>query len=311
MICCCSCNDYSLAQHLNKNIFRKQILLCILLCSPAYAAEQHTDDICVRIANKLSSVSLGECNKLSLQHPGAYSSRNSPLVIKEYPPLEPRQPQAKILMLGGIHGDEYSSVTIMFKWMAILDQFHSGLFHWKIAPLVNPDGLLQKKSKRFNANGVDLNRNFLNGSNPDASLEYWERRTYRDPRRYPGKSPMSELETQWVDQLISQFKPDAIIAVHAPYGIIDFDGPHIPPTHLGPLHLHLLGTYPGSLGNFAGIQLNIPVITVELPYAGIMPSAAEINRIWIDLVKWLKDNVPEEQPGSNSSLVEKTDTTGN
>ena len=268
----------------------------------AFANNQPIQDVCNRIANKLASVSLKECLDRNLKHSGAYSSKHTPLTIKEYPPLKQRKPQAKILMLGGIHGDEYSSVSIMFKWMSILDKHHSGLFHLKITPLANPDGLLQKKSQRMNAHGVDLNRNFLNGPNPNASLEYWKKRTYKDPRRYPGKKPMSEIETQWIHQLIEQFKPDAIIAVHAPYGIVDFDGPRKPPTHLGPLHLHLLGTYPGSLGNFAGIQQNIPVITVELPYAGIMPSKAEINKIWVDLIKWLKLNIPKKKPMKSIKL---------
>ena len=105
---------------------------------------------------------------------------------------------------------------------------------------------------------------------------------------------MSEIETRWVHDLINDFKPHAIIAVHAPYGIVDFDGPPKPPKHLGPLHLHLLGTYPGSLGNYAGEQLNIPVVTVELPYAGIMPSDKEIRRIWVDLVAWLRRHIPKK-----------------
>jgi murein peptide amidase A len=271
-------------------------LLLLNLQSPSIATESNTvHDVCVRIANKLSSVKLNECLKRQLSHSGQFSEKQTPLLIKEYPALNGRKAQARILMLGGIHGDEYSSVTIMFKWMAILDKYHSGLFHWNIAPLVNPDGLLQKKSLRMNANGVDLNRNFNNGLDANASLKYWKKRTWKDPRRYPGKAPMSEAETQWMAKLIEEFKPDAIIAVHAPYGIVDFDGPPKAPTHLGPLHLRLLGTYPGSLGNFAGIQLNIPVVTVELPYAGIMPSTKEINRIWIDLVAWLKKNVPNDR----------------
>jgi len=264
----------------------------LLLCSASQASSNEVQEVCKRIAGKLASVKLQECLDRELNHSGAYSEQQTPLLIKEYPPLNDREPEARILMLGGIHGDEYSSVTIMFKWMAILDKYHSGLFHWQITPLVNPDGLLRRKSQRANANGVDLNRNFENGISKNDSLEYWEKRTYRDPRRYPGKEPMSEAETRWVNQLITEFRPDAIIAVHAPYGIVDFDGPQQPPTHLGPLHLRLLGTYPGSLGNFAGIHLNIPVVTVELPYAGIMPSNAEVSRIWVDLVRWLKKNIP-------------------
>lgn len=270
------------------------LLLLLAQSVSLQAAYADVEKICIRISNKLSSVNLKECMDLHLTASGSESQGDNPLLIKEYPPLGKRTPQARILMLGGIHGDEYSSVSIMFKWMAILDRFHSGLFHWQIAPLANPDGLLQTRSQRTNANGVDLNRNFPNGHDADENLKYWENKTWRDPRRYPGKHPASEVETRWMMELIQDFKPDAIVSVHAPYGIVDFDGPRPPPTHLGPLHLHLLGTYPGSLGNFAGTQLDIPIVTVELPYAGIMPSNAEIRRIWIDLVRWLRTNIPRK-----------------
>jgi len=30
--------------------------------------------------------------------------------------------------------------------------------------------------------------------------------------------------------------------------------------------------FPGSLGNYGGVDLGIPVVTVELSYAGIMPT---------------------------------------
>ena len=271
-------------------------LLCtfLFLFSLSQPQADEVSDTCQRISKKLASVSLQQCMDRQLQFAGAYSEQQIPLLIKHYPAMEERSPQARILLVGGMHGDEYSSVSILFKWMAILDQHHSGLFEWQVVPLANPDGMLRKKSQRTNANGVDLNRNFKNGDNPDDSLQYWKSKTKSDPRRYPGKQAISEAESRWMTQLIEQFKPDAIVSVHAPYGIIDFDGPPDPPTHLGPLHLHLLGTFPGSLGQYAGKHLNIPVITVELPYAGIMPSEAETLRIWTDLVGWLRSNIPKE-----------------
>jgi hypothetical protein len=58
------------------------------------------------------------------------------------------------------------------------------------------------------------------------------------------------------------------------------------------LYLSLLGTYPGSLGRYAGVHKQIPVVTVELPYAGIMPKPGEINDIWLDLVQWLNKHLP-------------------
>ena len=162
---------------------------------------------------------------------------------------------------------------------------------------MNPDGLLKKKSSRTNANGVDLNRNFPTRDWKEKSVYYWVVRTNKNPRRYPGTHPLSEPETRWLYGEINDFKPDVIIAVHAPHGIVDFNhnGATNAPNKLGRLHLNLLGTYPGSLGNFAGIQRSIPVLTIELKHAGIMPSPREVNDIWIDMIRWLRQNMPEER----------------
>ncbi len=248
---------------------------------------------CTRIAKKLSSVNYKECLNRNLQDSGSSSAQGAPILIKEYPPLENREPMGRVLLIGGVHGDEYSSVSVTFKWLRTLDKHHSGLFHWRISPLMNPDGLLKKKSTRTNANGVDLNRNFPTLNWKEKSKYYWEVRTRKNPRRYPGSRPLSESESRWLYDEINNFKPDVIIAVHAPHGIVDFNhsGDARAPKKIGRLHLDLLGTYPGSLGNFAGVQRSIPVLTVELEHAGIMPSPREINHIWIDMVRWLKKNI--------------------
>jgi len=249
---------------------------------------------CGKIGNKLGSVSVRGCERENLTASGAQSVRGQAILFKEYPPLPPRTPQARVLLIGGIHGDEYSAVSIVFKWMQKLDRYHSGLFHWHVVPLLNPDGLLQKKSSRLNANGVDLNRNFPTPDWLNQTRDYWQRRTRKDPRRYPGKAALSEPESRWLYGEIRDFKPDVIISVHAPYGVLDFDGPPEAPHKMGYLHLKLLGTYPGSLGNCAGMQHRIPVITMELPRAGIMPSRGEITRMWVDLIRWLKRNIPKK-----------------
>ena len=250
--------------------------------------------VCRRIGNKLASVTFQECQERQLELSGATSVSGTPILIKEYPPLPSRQPRGRVLLIGGIHGDEYSSVTIVFKWMSVLDRFHSGLFHWRISPLVNPDGLLRKRSQRMNANGVDLNRNFPCPNWHEATRDYWVRRTSSNPRRYPGPDPLSEPESKWLDDEIELFQPDVIVSVHAPLQVLDFDGPPAAPKRLGSLHLNLLGTYPGSLGRYAGVYREIPVVTIELPSAGIMPPVSEQKRIWLDLVRWLKTRLPAE-----------------
>ena len=268
-------------------------LLWLTLGNSAIASIS-VNEACQRISNKLASVSFKECEVARLQKSGHFSVNGFPLLVREYPPLKSREPKGKILLVGGTHGDELSSISVVFKWMQTLNKHHSGLFHWRINPLMNPDGALQKKHTRTNARQVDLNRNFLT---PDLSrgtaLEYWNSKGYRNKRRYPGTYPLSEPETVWLHREIMQFNPDVIIAVHAPYSLVDFDAPdrNKAPKRIGYLRRNLMGTYPGSLGNYAGVHLGIPVITLELPHAGIMPSKDDIRYLWVDLVRWLVKNI--------------------
>ena len=258
------------------------------------SSQYQVDSLCHQIAGKLRSVKLEDC----LHNGFKASVEGTPILVKEYLPVEGNKPLSKVLLIGGIHGDEYSSVSIVFKWINKLDQYHSGMFDWRVVPLMNPDGLLRKKSQRMNSHGVDLNRNFPTPQWEEKSNYYWVNKTRKNPRRYPGPSALSEPESQWLAKYIEEFKPDVIVSVHAPYGILDFDGPNKPPKKLGHLYLNVLGTYPGSLGNYAGVQKEIPVVTIELPYAGIMPTQAQIRNIWLDLVQWLKkDSTQREMKG--------------
>jgi len=273
---------------------RIPVLAVILLLACANAgASEIVDSVCGRISDKLASVSYRECTRLDMKLNGHISVQGVPLLIKEYPPLASRQPQARILLVGGTHGDELASISIVFKWMHTLEKHHSGLFHWRINPLMNPDGALQPRHRRTNANGVDLNRNFdTPGSQYGAALEYWKKKTWANERRYPGPYPLSEPETNWLYQEIRDFQPDVVVAVHAPYSLVDYDAPNRnnAPQKIGYLHKNLMGTYPGSLGNYAGIHLGVPVVTLELPHAGIMPTQSQISHLWTDLVRWLIRN---------------------
>ena len=267
-------------------------MLAGLLAHAAAVADIDADEACRRISDKLASVSLAECRAARLSETGHHSVNGFPILMREYPPLGERRPRARVLLVGGTHGDELASISVVFKWMQTLNEHHSGLFHWHVIPLMNPDGALIPEQSRGNANGVDLNRNFESHDPELSPLEYWHQNTYRNPRRYPGHKPLSEPETRWLKQEIGRFRPDVIIAVHAPYHLVDFDAPDRAnaPERIGHLYKNLMGTYPGSLGNYAGMQLGIPVITLELQHAGIMPTPGEISQIWVDLVRWLIGN---------------------
>ena len=148
----------------------------------------------------------------------------------------------------------------------------------------------------MNERGVDLNRNFPSPNWQIEARDYWVRRTARNPRRYPGESPLSEPESVWLHQQIESFQPAAIVAVHAPSHVVDYDGPPEPPERLGPLFLKRMGTYPGSLGRYAGVHMGLPVVTIELPSAGIMPSEEDQRQMWLDLIAWLRDNLSKNAP---------------
>ncbi|MBF0096656.1 MAG: succinylglutamate desuccinylase/aspartoacylase family protein [Magnetococcales bacterium] len=278
-------------------------------------------ETCLKIGAKLSSIRVDECHGSQLQPTGKHSVEGYPILLrnvlpsasvsadKNSPKPVGKLPQARVLLIGGVHGDEYSSVSIVFKWMKLLEKNNAGIFHWHIVPLVNPDGLLRKQSTRTNTNGVDLNRNFPTRDWKEDSADYWVRRTGKDPRRFPGKFPLSEAETAWLHEEIKQFRPNVIVSIHAPFGLLDFDGPPTtPPERLGNIYLSLLGTYPGSLGRYAVESLKIPIITIELPHAGIMPNANEIETIWADLVGWMRGHVFDHTPADTARSEEAAAT---
>lgn len=257
---------------------------------------------CELIGNRLASVEAKDCLNAGLRTSLTGTVEGQPILWRDVRSQRPRGNTQRILLLGGIHGDEFSSVSIVFQWMRQLANDRFQPFYWRIVPCLNPDGLLKVPETRTNASGVDLNRNFPTPDWNETALPYWERRTGRDLRRFPGRTPLSEPETRWLTRHIERFRPHAIVSVHAPYGILDYDGPQDPPQKLGFLRLRVLGAYPGSLGNYAGVYLGVPVITLELPHAGMMPNPAQSARLWGDMLAWLDENLPEGSPLKASPL---------
>jgi protein MpaA len=248
------------------------------------------DRACALLGARLRSVDTAFCRSLDLEAEAA-SRQGQPLLYRDFPPRPERRDAPRVLLIGGIHGDELTSVSLSFQWMGRLQEERLQPFHWRVIPCANPDGLLARPARRMNHRGVDLNRNFPSADWSARALRYWQQRTGADPRRYPGPGALSEPESRWLDEQIRGFRPDAIVSIHAPYGLLDFDGPRQPPQRFGLLRLHQLGTYPGSLGNYAGIDLALPVITLELPHAGLMPTPAQSQRIWTDMLSWLAANL--------------------
>lgn len=262
--------------------------------SPAKQEKLQTIEVfCQAWAKKLRSVEYQPCIDFDLQFNGYRSVQNRLLVHKEFVPQNNKRPKARVLAIGGVHGDEYSAISIGYLWMQTLQNNPELIdHHWLFLPLANPDGLFANPAVRQNANGVDLNRNFPTPDWDAAALDFWHQYYRSNPRRFPGKTPGSEPETQWQVDVIKAFRPDAIISIHAPYGLVDYDGPEFAkPNQVGRLQLRQLGTFPGSLGRYAGENLNIPVLTIELGSAGSLPSEQDILQIWQDMTDWIENKL--------------------
>lgn len=284
---------------------RVTLSFVVLLFIAQSSWAQNSDDaskLCEKISHKLASVSLAECIGLAFEPPRFFSANNQPILEIKFDANEKIVDPIRILFIGGIHGDEYSSVSVTFKWLNKLKKHHSGAFDWCFLPLVNPDGLLRKHSSLVNANKVDLNRNFITPEDSMSPLDHWQSQAGKRGRYYPGEKPLSEPESRVIHMLIDEYQPTVIVSVHAPHGILDFDGHQQPPEKLGPLHLRHLGTYPGSLGNYGWFVKNVPVMTIELPYAGIMPTELDISRMWVDLVRWIRY---KSNPNQAEQVAEK------
>ncbi|MCB1906080.1 MAG: murein peptide amidase A [Rhodocyclaceae bacterium] len=253
---------------------------------------------CKSVGDRLFSVSTSFCERSRLRPSPSTSIEGRALMRLEQPPRLPRRSASidadtrapRIMMIGGIHGDELTSVSIVFRWMERLERPDASELHWLVIPLANPDGMLSSPARRVNARGVDLNRNFDTPDWSEQAMNHWIARARRDPRRFPGEAPVSEPETRWLQQEIARFRPDVIVSIHAPYGVLDFDGPAEEPKRFGRLRLNRLGVYPGSLGNYGGIHKGVPVITIELPHATRMPSLRDQEAIWQDMIKWIRQN---------------------
>ena len=160
-------------------------------------------------------------------------------------------------LFGVIHGNEPLGGPLLDRFIELLQSRPALMAGWQlvVVPVANPDGL--RYGTRRNANGVDLNRNFP-ASNFAASSRH-------------GPHPESEPETQAIVRIIRQFRPERILSVHSPLDCVNWDGPAedlaLAFASQSGYRLQASIGYPtpGSLGSYAGRDLSIPTITLELP----------------------------------------------
>ena len=243
---------------------------------------------CDSLMRRLPNVSRPLCLRAELQSGVGRSVKGVPLYTRD---VRSEGATLRVLVLGAIHGDELSSGSVALHWITLAQEPTQmpQPVHWRFIPVLNPDGVMSRPPRRVNANGVDLNRNFPTPNWQRDAAIYWNQRTGKDPRRWPGPKPLSEPETRYLHEQMRSFKPHLIVAIHAPYGVLDFDGPASPPSRLGRLYLDQVGIFPGSLGNYGGVHKGVPVVTIELPNSMRTPLDAETRQMWLDLLRWMSE----------------------
>jgi len=255
------------------------------------AISAHSAGPCIDFVARLPNVKRDLCEAAQLQPTIGRSVKGRTLWARD---IKPEHATLRVLVVGAIHGDELSSASVALHWIKLAGQMpvdpQHGI-HWRFVPVLNPDGVLNASPQRVNAHGVDLNRNFPTPNWAREAKVYWEKRTGKDPRRWPGPQPLSEPESQFLHNEMREFKPQLIVSIHAPYGVLDFDGPSVPPSRLGRLYLDQVGVFPGSLGNYGGVHKGVPVVTVELPNSTRTPLDAEMRQMWQDLLRWTNERL--------------------
>ena len=134
-------------------------------------------------------------------------------------------------------------------------------------PCLNPDGL--QLNRRTNANNVDINRNFPTknwGKNEGDNATCDDETT----NYFGGKSAGGEIETQFLIDTLNKYTPSLVMTIHAPYKVVNYDGPakeiaeKISDIIKYPVEASIGYPTPGSFGTWAGVERNIPTITLEV-----------------------------------------------
>ncbi|MBR6126207.1 DUF2817 domain-containing protein [bacterium] len=159
----------------------------------------------------------------------------------------------KILVIGCFHGDEPQGKYLIEKY---LEQKPDTKLVF--IPCLNEYGF--KNNIRTNENGVDINRNFPTKNWGSTDVIGF----------YGGNAPASEVQTNFIIETVERIKPEVILTLHAPYKVVNYDGSaekyaqKISEIIGYPVEPSIGYPTPGSFGTWAGVERNIPVITLEL-----------------------------------------------
>jgi hypothetical protein len=192
----------------------------------------------------------------------------------------------EIVFVGGIHGGyEWNTALVAYNLKDYLDKASSTIpanVRVTVIPVLNPDGLIKvagtagvfttadvseseevQIAGRFNANGVDLNRNF--------ACDWQSKGTWQDKTVNGGTEAFSEPESQAIKQYIEKNTPNAVVVWYSAAG----------------------GVYSSSCHN--GVSSETSAITGVYANASGYPAYKDFDFYAItgDMTNWLaKQNIP-------------------
>jgi predicted deacylase len=204
-------------------------------------------------------------------------------------------PRAHLVFVGAIHGGyEWNTVLLSRKLMGYIQATPSFILEGTqvtVIPMLNPDGVHavlgttgefsqsdtppkdQTESGRFNANGVDLNRNFACNWQPTSR--------WRNQEVDAGTAAFSEPEARAMRDFVQSTSPDAVVFFHSAAdgvygascnGSISEDGKRLMNTYANAAgypavesfdHYEITGDAESWLAN-----IGIPSVSVELTTHG-------------------------------------------
>jgi protein MpaA len=177
--------------------------------------------------------------------------------------------KVEVLIFAGIHGEEPDTTVLLSRALRSMSQPSQ---RCAVILCANPDGV--RNGTRGNANGVDLNRNFPSTNwAADPVTHRWNVDSERRVSLSPGERPCSEPEARALRQVVNDLKPECVVSIHSPLGLID--DPEC--TELGRMFADRSGmprtvlpneNTPGSFGSWTS-DIGVATITYELPNATV------------------------------------------
>jgi protein MpaA len=202
-----------------------------------------------------------------------------PIEAIHFTPPSYARPRPPALLFAAIHGDEAVTQLMLERLAEELVERPPGRDTWLI-PCLNVDGVLA--GTRNNANDVDLNRNFAAAS--------WG--TAQRPGYHPGAAAEDQPETRALVELIDRIAPERLISLHSTFRMVNWDGRgeqlacEMSERCGYPVAADMGYPTPGSFGSKYGIERNLEVVTLEVPYLDIDEQA------WLDCrasLRWCVD----------------------